>query len=122
MDHHEKAGVSPGEASSISDPFERRRLALAKIDNAPFGWHHIRAVIVAGVGFFTDSYDIFAINLTVSMIGAVYWQGARTSPASSLLPRIPPSRLQPLAALSSVSFSSVGLRTVLVVSACTESS
>jgi PHS family inorganic phosphate transporter-like MFS transporter len=78
MNYHEEAGMSPDEASSISDPFERRRLALARIDDAPFGWHHIRAVVVAGVGFFTDSYDIFAINLAVSMLGVVYWQDAKT--------------------------------------------
>lgn len=52
---------------------ERRRHALASIDNAPFGWRHIRAIVVAGVGFFTDAYDIFAINLVVSMIGIVYF-------------------------------------------------
>lgn len=40
----------------IQDPNERRRLALAEIDKAPFGWYHVRAVVVAGVGFFTDSY------------------------------------------------------------------
>lgn len=73
--------MSPDEASSISDPFERRRLALARIDNASYGWHHVRAVVVvAGVGFFTDSYDIFAINLAVSMIGAVYWQDSKHNP------------------------------------------
>lgn len=53
----------------ITDPNERRRLALAEIDKAPFGWYHIRAIIVAGIGFFTDSYDIFAINLVTSMFG-----------------------------------------------------
>ena len=42
----------------ITDPNERRRLALAEIDKAPFGWYHIRAIIVAGIGFFTDSYDM----------------------------------------------------------------
>jgi PHS family inorganic phosphate transporter-like MFS transporter len=31
---------------------------------------------VAGIGFFTDSYDIFAINLVTSILGMVYWQGA----------------------------------------------
>jgi PHS family inorganic phosphate transporter-like MFS transporter len=62
------------------DPHERRRRALAKIDNAPFGWRHVRAVIVAGVGFFTDSYDIFAINLVVAMLGVVFWQGATSNP------------------------------------------
>jgi MFS transporter, PHS family, inorganic phosphate transporter len=32
-------------------------------------------VVVAGIGFFTDSYDIFAINLVTSTLGMVYWQG-----------------------------------------------
>lgn len=42
----------------ITDPNERRRLALAEIDKAPFGWYHVRACVVAGIGFFTDSYDV----------------------------------------------------------------
>jgi PHS family inorganic phosphate transporter-like MFS transporter len=37
--------------------------------------YHVRAVVVAGIGFFTDSYDIFAINLVTSILGMVYWQG-----------------------------------------------
>ena len=70
----------------IADPNERRRLALAEIDKAPFGyvspgynpyhetcvvmyvrhkltyihrwnrWYHVRAIIVAGIGFFTVCY------------------------------------------------------------------
>jgi MFS transporter, PHS family, inorganic phosphate transporter len=40
--------------------------------------YHVRAVIVAGIGFFTDSYDIFAINLITSMLGMVFWQGEST--------------------------------------------
>ncbi|KAK9247134.1 major facilitator superfamily domain-containing protein [Lipomyces tetrasporus] len=57
----------------IADPNERRRLALEKIDNAPFGWYHVRAIIVAGIGFFTDAYDIFSINIAVTMLGYVYF-------------------------------------------------
>ncbi|ODV62118.1 phosphate transporter PHO84 [Ascoidea rubescens DSM 1968] len=59
--------------ADIEDPLERRRLALEKIDNAKFGWYHVRAICVGGVGFLTDSYDIFAINIAVSMLGYVYW-------------------------------------------------
>lgn len=55
-------------------------MALAEIDNARFGWRHVRAVVVAGVGFFTDSYDIFAINLCSSMLGVVFWQDALSKP------------------------------------------
>ncbi|KAH0551198.1 acid phosphatase pho5 [Trichoglossum hirsutum] len=58
----------------IADPNERRRLALKEIDKAPFGWYHVRAVVVAGIGFFTDAYDIFAINLVTQMLGLVFWQ------------------------------------------------
>jgi PHS family inorganic phosphate transporter-like MFS transporter len=66
----------------VQDPNERRRLALAEIDKAPFGWYHVRAVVVAGVGFFTDAYDIFAINLVTGMLGLVYWQNGKIPPNS----------------------------------------
>lgn len=51
----------------------KRRLALAEIDNAEFSWFHIRACVVSGVGFFTDAYDLFVINLVSSMLGYVYF-------------------------------------------------
>ncbi|EGP83347.1 uncharacterized protein MYCGRDRAFT_101590 [Zymoseptoria tritici IPO323] len=62
----------------IADPNERRRLALAEIDKAPFGWYHVRACAVAGIGFFTDAYDIFAIGIVTTMLGVVYAQGGAT--------------------------------------------
>ncbi|KAK8030721.1 hypothetical protein PG990_000455 [Apiospora arundinis] len=65
----------------VSDPAERRRLALAEIDKAPFGWYHVRACAIAGIGFYTDSYDIFTIGLVTSMLGIVYFGG--TLPAES---------------------------------------
>lgn len=71
----------------IDDPHERRRLALEKIDNASFGWYHIRAIMVAGIGFMTDSFDIFAINIATSMFAYVYWGssigGDATIPSST---------------------------------------
>jgi PHS family inorganic phosphate transporter-like MFS transporter len=54
---------------------ERRRAALAEIDNARFSWFHARTCIVAGAGFLTDSYDVFAINIGATMIGYVYGNG-----------------------------------------------
>lgn len=35
----------------------------------------VRAVLVAGVGFLLDSYDIFAINLVTTLLGMVFWSG-----------------------------------------------
>ncbi|VDB94291.1 unnamed protein product [Peniophora sp. CBMAI 1063] len=51
---------------------ERRRAALAEIDNAKFSWFHVKVVCVAGVGFFTDAYDIFSISIVATMLGIVY--------------------------------------------------
>jgi MFS transporter, PHS family, inorganic phosphate transporter len=48
---------------------------LLQIDKVLFGWYHVRAVTVAGTGFFTDSYDIFAINPAISMLGLTFYQG-----------------------------------------------
>lgn len=39
----------------------------------------VRAVLVAGVGFFLDSYDIFAINLITTLLGLVFWGGGDPS-------------------------------------------
>ncbi|EDO17777.1 hypothetical protein Kpol_541p20 [Vanderwaltozyma polyspora DSM 70294] len=69
----------------IEDPLERRRLALQKIDEASFGWYHVKAILVAGVGFMTDAYDIFAINLGITMLSYVYWQGNMPSSTQTLL-------------------------------------
>jgi PHS family inorganic phosphate transporter-like MFS transporter len=72
--------------SHIEDPLERRRLALEKIDQASFGWYHVRAITVAGVGFMTDAYDIFAINLGLAMMQHVFWKnGAIPSSTSTLI-------------------------------------
>ncbi|KAH0523934.1 hypothetical protein TsFJ059_008876 [Trichoderma semiorbis] len=59
--------------SHITDPNLRRRLALSEIDKVPFGLYHVRAVLVAGAGFFLDSYDIFAINLITTLLGVVFY-------------------------------------------------
>ncbi|KAK6853275.1 hypothetical protein PG995_010087 [Apiospora arundinis] len=61
--------------SHIQDPNLRRRLALSEIDKVPFGFYHVRAVLVAGIGFFLDSYDIFAINMITTLLGVVFWHG-----------------------------------------------
>ncbi|KAF2691540.1 phosphate permease [Lentithecium fluviatile CBS 122367] len=68
--YHDATGVY----THIADPNERRRMALAEVDKAPFGWYHIRLAVVTGIGFFTDAYSLFAINLAVIMLGIVYWQ------------------------------------------------
>lgn len=50
-----------------------RRIALTEIDTVPIGRSHIRAVVVAGTGFFTDAYDLFSANFITTMIGLSFF-------------------------------------------------
>ncbi len=47
------------------------RLALNEaLDNAPVSRFHRRAVLISGVGFFTDAYDLFVISTVASLVAA----------------------------------------------------
>ncbi|RLM73827.1 hypothetical protein C2845_PM15G02110 [Panicum miliaceum] len=37
--------------------------------------YHFMAIVIAGMGFFTDAYDFFAISLVTDLIGYQYYQG-----------------------------------------------
>ncbi|CAG8467124.1 11267_t:CDS:10 [Diversispora eburnea] len=51
-----------------------RKFALEKLDNEKFGWFHIRICMITGIGFLTDSYDLFAINIVSAMLGYAYFK------------------------------------------------
>ena len=41
---------------------------ISALDDAPLGRFHVRAVLVSGMGFFTDAYDLFVIGIASSLI------------------------------------------------------
>ena len=49
------------------------------LDEASLSKFHLRAVLVSGMGFFTDAYDLFVIGIASTLI-AKEWH---LSPASS---------------------------------------
>jgi hypothetical protein len=70
----ESDSKSGGLPRTLGEQIAARQRALEEIDRAQFGWYHvrsvtsqisshIRAIMVAGSGFFTDAYDIFSINV-----------------------------------------------------------
>ena len=63
---------SPFVGPEVPNEQALRRQALADIDNVPVGTSHVRAVIVASMGFFTDAYDLFSANFITTMIGRAY--------------------------------------------------
>jgi MFS transporter, PHS family, inorganic phosphate transporter len=41
---------------------------ISALDEAPLGRFHLRAVVVSGMGFFTDAYDLFVIGIASTLI------------------------------------------------------
>ncbi|XP_028780691.1 inorganic phosphate transporter 1-4 [Neltuma alba] len=46
---------------------------LNALDLAKTQWYHFTAIVIAGMGFFTDAYDLFCISLVTKLIGRIYY-------------------------------------------------
>ncbi|KAJ4785062.1 phosphate transporter 1 [Rhynchospora pubera] len=46
---------------------------LNALDGAKTQWYHFTTIIIAGMGFFTDAYDLFCISLVTKLLGRVYY-------------------------------------------------
>ncbi|GLJ42677.1 hypothetical protein SUGI_0884800 [Cryptomeria japonica] len=57
---------------------------LTALDAANTQWYHFTAIVIAGMGFFTDAYDLFCITTVTKLLGRIYYP--HNSPPG-LLPR-----------------------------------
>lgn len=46
---------------------------LNALDLAKTQWYHFTAIVIAGMGFFTDAYDLFSISLVTKLLGRIYY-------------------------------------------------
>lgn len=60
---------------------------LNALDVAKTQWYHFTAIIIAGMGFFTDAYDLFSISLVTKLLGRLYY----TDPTKPKPGTLPPS-------------------------------
>ncbi|KAI5589842.1 hypothetical protein BDE02_05G189000 [Populus trichocarpa] len=51
----------------------RELQVLNALDVAKTQWYHFTAIIIAGMGFFTDAYDLFCISLVTKLLGRIYY-------------------------------------------------
>ncbi|GAA0147115.1 hypothetical protein Leryth_010826 [Lithospermum erythrorhizon] len=61
---------------------------LNALDVAKTQWYHFTAIIVAGMGFFTDAYDLFCISLVTKMLGRIYYTHAGADKPGNLPPNV----------------------------------
>lgn len=58
---------------------------LPMLDMAKTQVYHLKAVIISGMGFFTDAYDLFCISLVTKLLGRIYFH-VDGSPKPGTLP------------------------------------
>ncbi|GAV64339.1 Sugar_tr domain-containing protein [Cephalotus follicularis] len=46
---------------------------LNALDVAKTQWYHFTAIVIAGMGFFTDAYDLFCISIVTKLLGRIYY-------------------------------------------------
>ncbi|CAN1743446.1 Inorganic phosphate transporter 1-4 [Linum perenne] len=108
-----KGNCSPrGIATVASNDDVGSMEVLNALDVAKTQWYHFTTVVVAGMGFFTDAYDLFCISLVTKLLGRIYTTSTDPrSQAPSLLTSPPPLTALCSAAHSPDSYSSASLVT-----------
>ncbi|XP_009773764.1 inorganic phosphate transporter 1-4-like [Nicotiana tabacum] len=61
---------------------------LNALDTAKTQWYHFTAIIIAGMGFFTDAYDLFCISLVTKLLGRIYYHVDGSPKPGSLPPNV----------------------------------
>ncbi|KAM1049277.1 hypothetical protein ACFX2C_028397 [Malus domestica] len=67
---------------------DKQAAVLNALDVAKTQWYHFTAIIIAGMGFFTDSYDFFSISFITKLIGRIYYTKQGTSKPNTLPPKV----------------------------------
>ena len=61
---------------------------LKALDVAKTQLYHFKAVVIAGMGFFTDAYDLFCISLVTKLLGRIYYYREGADAPGSLPPNV----------------------------------
>ncbi|RDX75137.1 putative inorganic phosphate transporter 1-7, partial [Mucuna pruriens] len=61
---------------------------LNALDVAKTQWYHFTAIIIAGMGFFTDAYDLFCISLVTKLLGRIYYHVDGATKPGTLPPNV----------------------------------
>ncbi|XP_058077920.1 low affinity inorganic phosphate transporter 1-like [Magnolia sinica] len=61
---------------------------LNALDVARTQWYHFTAIVIAGMGFFTDAYDLFCVSLVTKLLGRIYYTEQGSSKPGSLPPNV----------------------------------
>ncbi|CAN6285651.1 unnamed protein product [Urochloa humidicola] len=66
----------------------RQLNVLFTLDKAKTQWYHFMAIVIAGMGFFTDAYDLFCISLVTKLLGRIYYTDVSKADPGTLPPNV----------------------------------
>ncbi|CAI9771251.1 unnamed protein product [Fraxinus pennsylvanica] len=61
---------------------------LNALDAAKTQLYHFTAIVIAGMGFFTDAYDLFCISLVTKLLGRIYYHQNGAAKPGNLPPNV----------------------------------
>jgi PHS family inorganic phosphate transporter-like MFS transporter len=61
---------------------------LGALDRAKTQWYHFTTIVIAGMGFFTDAYDLFCISTVTKLLGRLYYYNPSTGKPGTLPPNV----------------------------------
>ena len=61
---------------------------LKALDSAKVQLYHFTAIVITGMGFFTDAYDIFCISIVTKLLGRIYYTEANPTVPGTLPPAV----------------------------------
>lgn len=63
---------------------DKSRTIFSALDDAKTQAYHYKAIVIAGMGFFTDAYDLFCITAVTKLIGRLYYFDPSTNAPGAL--------------------------------------
>ncbi|XP_059447813.1 low affinity inorganic phosphate transporter 1-like [Corylus avellana] len=63
-------------------------VVLNALDGAKTQLYHFTAIVIAGMGFFTDAYDLFCISLVTKLLGRIYYTVEGVAKPGTLPPNV----------------------------------
>ncbi|KAG0562679.1 hypothetical protein KC19_9G164500 [Ceratodon purpureus] len=61
---------------------------LSSLDKAKTQWYHFKTIVIAGMGFFTDAYDLFCISTVTRLLGRLYYYDPLSGKPGVLPPNV----------------------------------
>jgi PHS family inorganic phosphate transporter-like MFS transporter len=64
-----------GEETLIATSIDTRQTDFSEMDNAGISKEHWKIMLISGMGFFTDAYDLFIIGVVMALLKPMWHVG-----------------------------------------------